>query len=327
LGANAAEGVAEMPIEMTGEEKKAYEEFKIFQQKVIAQLEKERPEDLRDLMNPPPKKMEAYDSIIVSYFSFALWLCRFDDMMTRPLTVRINSYRFQRNKHVDDVMEQLGNIRGQRSGRALFDEIDSLGRKLYIYPFWKFANWPKKNPMFRPLGDNSTAKKIGNRDEKGRADAAIEYSASMWGESKVDPKTNLPTGTSGVTGAASEADDVLFHEMVHASREMRGASEPAQAVNQDYDDKEEFLSIVLCNVFLAEKGKHKLRANHHSHAELADPARFLANAQRVTPSPRQLLEQFFTEQQEFFKALAGISEQDAWWNPIRDLGREKKIVR
>jgi hypothetical protein len=207
-----------MPIEMTGEEKKAYEEFKIFQQKVIAQLEKERPEDLRDLMNPPPKKMAAYDSIIVTYFPFALWLCRFDDMMTRPLTVRINSYRFQRNRHGDEVMEQLGNIRGQRSGRALFDEIDSLGRKLYIYPFWKFANWPKKNPMFRPLGDNSTAKKIGNRDEKGRADAAIEYSASMWGESKVDPKTNLPTGTSGVTGAASEADDVLFHERCAVTR-------------------------------------------------------------------------------------------------------------
>jgi hypothetical protein len=78
-------------------------------------------------------------------------------------------------------------------------------------------------------------------------------------------------------GAASQPDDVLFHEMVHALRMMQGrynqipAGRASTAISF-YDDEEEFLAIVATNVYLSQKdAAAPLRGNHHDHDKLWPP--------------------------------------------------------
>jgi hypothetical protein len=78
-------------------------------------------------------------------------------------------------------------------------------------------------------------------------------------------------------GAASQPDDVLFHEMVHALRMMQGKYNqiPAGKASSGisfYDDEEEFLAIVATNVYLSQKdAAAPLRGNHHDHDKLWPP--------------------------------------------------------
>jgi Effector protein len=298
-----------------------------FSEKVWAIIDRERPADKLDLQGiMKSKHIGSYLSIEVRYYPFTTWLYRFDDQMTRPLMVNINSYRFQRQKHEDDVVAQLVNIRHRKSGSALLDEIEDSGKTLTILPYWRFGQTKLKNnadinEFFDDGGQNALAQPAGAKDDKGRSNSTIMFTPSMWGPTTFDPKTMLSTGTAGQTGAASSPDEILYHEMVHSSRIMKGLFHKT-VVDKGYSDVEEYIAVVLANIFVAEKRQHRLRANHHSAESLADPEGFLDNNQRVSMSPRQLLRQFSREQPGFFRDLARIPPKDAWWNPVREFARE-----
>lgn len=307
---------------------KAHQKYLRFKQKIDDLLQKERPADKNDLMNYKSKGVFTYSSVAIGYPAFPMWLFRFDDLLKLPLTVSINSFRFQREKHQRDVIDELVNIHIRRAGQALFKEMEGTGKRLWIEPYWSFGKtaYNNDNALFPQLGPNATEQRSGKPDAKKRTNALIKFTPSMWGKPSFDPKTNLSTGTSGVAGPASGADEVLFHEMVHASRDMRGVSEK-QSVDKGYDNSEEFFAIVLANVYLAEKKQKSLRANHEGHATLASPEKFLDNVQQINPSPKTLLARLFNEQQRFFKELADITEQSAWWNPVRDFGRQTGVTK
>jgi hypothetical protein len=309
----------------------AYHHYRQLERKIEELLARERPGDRDNLQNPElhDKNFRAYPTIVARYFPFSLWMFRFDDKQKRPLTVNINSYCFQRKKHADDVLRELGHIRMRASGSALLDEIQDTGKKLYILPYWKFGRTPLDNKdvndFFGELGTNSTAQRFGVIDkQKKTSDCVIQYTASMWGEAHYDRETNLSTGTSGMTGPGAGPDDLLYHEMVHGSRMMRGVADSTK-VDKGYDNVEEYIAVVLANIFMAEKKQQQLRSGHESFEVLANPKKFLDNNQHVNMSPRQLLRQFSNDQQDFFRRLACIPERKAWWNPVRELAREMGI--
>jgi hypothetical protein len=78
-------------------------------------------------------------------------------------------------------------------------------------------------------------------------------------------------------GAASQPDDTLLHEMVHALRMMQGKYNQIPAGKalspiSFYDDEEEFLAIVVTNVYISQKdAAAPLRGNHHAHDKLWPP--------------------------------------------------------
>jgi Effector protein len=73
-------------------------------------------------------------------------------------------------------------------------------------------------------------------------------------------------------GAASQPDDVLLHEMVHALRMMQGQYNQIPSKNAFYDDEEELLAIVVANVYVSQKDPAAfLRGNHHDHDRLWSP--------------------------------------------------------
>jgi Effector protein len=73
-------------------------------------------------------------------------------------------------------------------------------------------------------------------------------------------------------GLGSQPDVVLLHEMVHALRMMQGQYNKVPTKNAFYDDEEEFVAIVIANVYLSQKDAAALlRGNHHDHERLWPP--------------------------------------------------------
>jgi hypothetical protein len=72
-------------------------------------------------------------------------------------------------------------------------------------------------------------------------------------------------------GGVESTDVVLFHEMVHALRKMQGKQNHIPTENPLLDNDEEFLAIVIANMYISSQGGHQFRDNHHGYKPLAPP--------------------------------------------------------
>jgi len=91
-----------------GNFQKAEAKFQDWRSKLIQRLQAEKLLSARDievLLRPP--RSEHVTNLSVSYLSFPVWLAKYDHKMTRGLEVNLNSYRAQKNKHMEDVRKQL----------------------------------------------------------------------------------------------------------------------------------------------------------------------------------------------------------------------------
>lgn len=274
-----------------------------YRREITERLKKERPGYWYDMLHPRELRGSFYN-VTVTYFDFPIWLYRFDDGLTRGLTVNINSYRYQRDKHIADVDGVLAQFLGMRTGRALKKSNFRRQHELSIYPYFNFALY--NIPPFRSLGLNSTAHGASDAPGIGGADSIVMFSPYMWGQ---DGKP----GSFGYRGPGSEADEVLFHELIHGLRLMVGIDVRKNAV-ENYDNEEEFIAVVLTNIYLAEMRQQDLRGSHDAFPRMLQPREFLKN-----PRYKQLLRNFRIKQGNFFDALADIPEEKAWWNPVREL--------
>lgn len=322
---------------------KAVAKYQAWRQKLIAQLQKEpslSERDLKGLLRP--SREEHQPNIVISYLSFPIWLAKYDHALTRGMTVNLNSYRAQKTKHHADVRKQLDIIAGPddptRTGQALFDEIGRSRYQVFILPwvFWNMTAPGSLDPaLFLKFGMNQTMIGISSENATGAVkqllmvdldgmpdkqdavddgngtDAIINYTAHMF-------DSHAGAGTSGIHGPALETDEVLFHELVHASRKLFGVTAAARKVNRGYSNEEEYLAVVLSNVYLSEKGKKIFRASHSSLSALPDPEGFLNNAQYVNMEPRRLLANFKNKQPRFYRELARIPRRRARFNPVRE---------
>jgi hypothetical protein len=176
-----------------------------------------------------------------------------------------------------------------------------------------------------PVLDTSGHPTGGSGSGRG-SDVAINFSPEIWGvfsESPTHRPGRCATNCQQPTGPGSQADEVLCHELVHTGRIMRGLHYRLN-VNRGYDNEEEFLAVVITNVYLAEKGQMHLRGSHKGHTYLDHPEKFLDNAQHVNLSPRMLLERLRLTQSSLFQLLADIGPPQAWFNPVRDYSDELK---
>ncbi len=141
----------------------------------------------------------------------------------------------------------------------------------------------------------------------GGTNALIWYSPEMF-EGRYRP-----------TEPAQQPDEVLYHELVHASRDMRGVRKNF-LVNKGYDNFEEYLAVVLTNIYLSDKGQLVFAGNHGGTVILhgADADNFLHNSQNVDVPPTMLIQNFKDYQPEFYRALATLPS----WRPKHNWVRQ-----
>ena len=92
-------------------------------------------------------------------------------------------------------------------------------------------------------------------------------------------------------------------------------------MGKGYDNAEEFAAILVTNVYLSEKKRTQLRANH-GRGVLLDPDKFLDSPRVPVPGARGLLGIFRLRQPRLFAALAAIDRSIAAFNPFRQFAEE-----
>jgi hypothetical protein len=143
------------------------------------------------------------------------------------------------------------------------------------------------------------------------SNATIHFTPRHFGNA-CGPKSSCDRG--GLYGRYPE--EVLFHEMVHAFRQVSGR-DLGRPSGDRYDNEEEFLAIVVTNVFISAFGRNdSLRAGHESFAPLLYPQNtsqgFLDN-----PDNMERLTRYYNEELELYQKLYLIPDDAAHFNPFR----------
>jgi len=96
------------------------------------------------------------------------------------------------------------------------------------------------------------------------------------------------------TGAGTRPDEVLLHELVHAYRMLNGTDTVADLFIPGfaYHFVEEFVAILLTNIYMCARGRSPLRKDHKSfdplYPELSDSASFLKKIRKHAEEVRHL---------------------------------------
>src|SRR5262249_51922112 len=208
------------------------------------------------------------------------------------------TYRLETRQHIASVRGWLAQIKQWATGRALLKEIrssEAMDTRIVPYrgtgrdasadledPVAGTGKWRLVNPY--KFGDLRTGSGVGS-------DALIEFTPEVF----LGPDMRLP---------GHAPDEVLFHELVHASRIMRGVYRPS-FINQEYDDYEEYVAICIANIYLSEKGQQTLKGDHDGSRygkrlrgrKLDD---FMNNSQGINLPPMQLMDEFKQAQPDFY---------------------------
>ncbi len=255
-----------------------------------------------------------HPSISLAYHAMPRWMDRFDvDFNESSLHFRRNlhSYRVASEKYIGEVRAQFEWIKSPQMGKALLRELGRTKYRVRIIPYWDYAH-----------PDADAAPWDGFKETSGGL--AVWIAATAKGAPGfVDDGAGRPViGTGGGTnsqvrytpslyhasdGPGRAPDEVLFHELVHASRIMRGAFFP-MPVNERYDQLEDYLAIILTNIYLSEKGQDVFRGAHRGGIlRGADADNFLHNSQRVDVPPTMVIQKFKDTQPEFYWDVVDVN--------------------
>lgn len=194
------------------------------------------------------------------------------------------------------VNQHLNLIYGTKVGRILFDCIRFHGLPVDISPY-------------TGVGCNSGG---GWTTAAGTRQGFATYSPDTFAPHGA---CSAALGTSGRLG-----HEILFHELVHAFRGVSGKwNKVALGLNMSrYTDSEEFLAVMLTNIFISDgsnKKKSSLRADHTDYQSLAPdfvaPFSFFESSTLVLP----LVKKFVEENHGLAIMLA---HSHAPFNPIAD---------
>jgi hypothetical protein len=281
---------------------------------------------------PAPLTYAANANILIGFPGFLTWFRSYqlmeDHASDNSLARKVDRYRLVKKAYENWVLRLLDRMGKRWTGKALISEIARAQHSISIVPQREAENDDKRDNAGADADSNEGATAKGEpvrlsdgsirqprQTGTGRgSDIKVEFTPSHW---------SRLVGSSGRHGPGMNAEDVLFHEMVHAARAVTG-TQTRVAVNERFGDEEEFLAVMIANIYLSEKGETQLRANHSfKKTALQDPQRFLDNP-RIMPQPRVLLESFRVRHRVFFFMLAAIPAHAAVFNPIRQYDEEIK---
>jgi NleD-like pathogen effector protein (putative zinc metallopeptidase) len=244
-----------------------------------------------------------YPGIVVGYDPMWRWMSDNNIVNLDPKNFRYlrQAYQTAMGEFRPKVTSRLRQIMGRRTGVALIEEIADSERTVRIRPY----HGKRVNAETTVAGDDSKAYARGvimdydDRDlppdlgEGGGANALIRFTPDLYRGAAMATPSNAP-------------DEVLFHELIHASRIMRGVLDDIP-VDGKYDDQEEYLAVVLTNIYMSEKGQWIFAGDHKTKPVPLQGLKadyFLRNSQHVNMPPATLIDHFKWSQPKFYRALA-----------------------
>jgi hypothetical protein len=268
-------------------------------------------------------------SILVAYHAMPRWMQQFDvlfDESDVSFRRNLHAYRVACRQYLDEVRTHFKLLKSLLMGKALLTEISRTNKRVRIVPYWNFL---------KPSAD--TAPWDGASETTGGADvwiAATAKGTAAWLDGAGRPVIGSGAGTNAEirytprmyhssAGPERTPDRILFHEFVHASRLMKGVFFRMPAGN-GYDDLEEYIAIILSNIYLSEKRQEVFVGNHKGTMILrgADADNFLSNSQHVDTRPTMVIQNFKDSQPEFYRDVVNVPPDRAKYNWVRQYDEE-----
>ncbi len=245
-----------------------------------------------------------------------------------------NSVEMTVEGYETEVMILLSKLRWSWTGWALMNDIFRLrnDRTMLIIPWNELPhidptthNWEGFNATAGPV----TFPKLKNGPvDMGQVKAAaynqgrntlVRYNPSMWLPKEVAAVGFIPKAADFKQAPGIEKDEILLHEMVHGLRQMRGTTDLHKPKDfPHYDTVEEFMAIVVANVYRSEMGRPGLRQDHWGFNKLPphleDPKKFLDAAGVDGESNHSRMLQFQKDEPCFFEDL---KRSPAAFNPFK----------
>jgi hypothetical protein len=212
--------------------------------------------------------------------------------------------------HQRTIARALDTIRSSVSGRALLTELGSIPTKhVTIWPY-EFISVASMTPT---LGGETTAASTKRAWVQGVPVCGADAQGQTFHTGKIGAGGGSNAHIMLSTGRLKHPEQILFHELVHATRIMRGAFWML-AVNNGYGNLEEFIAAIVTNIYLSET-KQPI---HDYNWRRLDGQSFL-DSSTIQPKPRLLLGTFRTRQPTFFYALSAVNGA---FNPCRQIENE-----
>ncbi len=117
------------------------------------------------------------------------------------------------------------------------------------------------------------------------------------------------------TRPVADYDDILMHELVHALRDAQGLVNYIPTADHGYGNAEEYLAVVVTNVYASAKGGDRFRADHTGHHLLRRSLRTSAGFLHDIHNFR-LLRKYRRDWLDTFAQLARVKTD---FNPFREM--------
>lgn len=286
-----------------------------------------RPLDNRLQRETEKINFDGFPNVIIAFPAFGDWLAMYNPRKKGNFAASKQTYEDFKRRHQKQMTNALREIAARTTGRALLAESNSNpGLQITILPMDFVSSqkkWIKYHTNAIAEAPAEDAKAIGTyvRHEK---DGSIVRGSGLGADAEIYFSPDRLRSR----GPGMNPDEVLYHEMVHAVRFLRGISGSSFRMDNGYSNEEEFAAVTVTNVYLSEKKQTVLRAKHGGRGEaLRDPQKFLDSPDVPAPGARGLLGLFRLRHPSFFSALAKIGPSTAAFNPFRQLAEETVKAR
>jgi hypothetical protein len=273
-----------------------------------------------DPINEDPTEISSPNApnVNVAYPTFNDWLglYNFDNTLTRGEAWNRSLFADMKGSYERAVLALLNLIAKSSVGRAVLTEI-MLGPlfEVRILPYdFQSGQWSVgTGAVTRAWNEKASwLKDVPLAGQSARGKPYVSTSATTG-----QPIVGTGAGSSAdIFFTASrhkgknEAEETLLHELLHASRKVRGVTY-RMPVSGGYGNIEEFLAVTVSNMYRSQK-KEPLEDYHGYEIK---PSTFLDS--NLSPTPRLLLGYMRNKQKSLFERLAALD--DAPFNPMKQV--------
>jgi len=262
-------------------------------------------------------------------------------------------YKIAAERHQKSVADCLDCFTRNGSGRALLLELGRTRHTITVMPHWlyfitlpdnDFRNATSKGLRAGqilshltdgiPVNQRDSYAKGAPIQRYGRGETGTGAGTSVVLYYSVGTWTDALSPTSQSARPGFQPDEVLFHELVHVTRMIRGQETFVTVEGRpNFGNIEEYFATVITNIYLSEKGKEaRLRGFYTPDSAdppkdwsvMKDPAGFYRNNDGLSMPPDRLMDMFQRTQMLFYHDLAILPTP--WFNPVRThFKRNQKI--